>query len=290
MSEPETWNLKPGTRKRRSQRSLPTKSGGRGGTCRSLPPKSGGRGGRALAACLDASAVMDAVGLPPDPWQQDLLGTEARQLLLLCSRQAGKSTVTSALALGHALRSPGSLVLMLAPSWRQSQELFRKLAGFYNRLGRPVPAESETGQHLELQNGSRVISLPGQEETIRGFSGVSLLIVDEAARVPDDLYFAVRPMLAVSDGRIIGLSTPYGKRGWFYEEWAGGGDAWEHIQVPASRCPRIKESFLKRERDSMSPRWFAQEYECEFTDRLDQVFASEFIEKLLDDTIEPIFI
>ena len=243
-----------------------------------------------LTPWIDTPAVMDAIGLPPDPWQQELLRMEARQLLLLCSRQAGKSTVTAALALAHAVRCPGSLVLMLAPAWRQSQELFRKLAGFYNRLGRPVAAQSETGQHLELANGSRVISLPGQEETIRGFSGVSLLIVDEAARVPDDLYFAVRPMLAVSDGRIIGLSTPYGKRGWFYQEWANGGPAWERVRVPASRCPRIKESFLQRERESMSPRWFAQEYDCEFTDRTDQVFASEFIEKLLDDTIEPLFI
>lgn len=142
---------------------------------------------------------------------------------------------------------------------------------------------------MELANGSRVLSLPGKEETIRGFSGVRLLVVDEAARVPDELYFAIRPMLAVSNGRIIGLSTPYGKRGWFYEEWTHGGDAWERVEVPASRCPRIREAFLRREREALGPRWFAQEYECRFMDRTDQVFASEHVERLLDPTIEPLF-
>jgi len=29
---------------------------------------------------------------------------------------------------------------------------------------------------LELENGSRIITLPGPEKTIRGFSGVGLLL------------------------------------------------------------------------------------------------------------------
>jgi hypothetical protein len=84
----------------------------------------------------------------------------------------------------------------------------------------PVAARA-TGQGLELGSGSRIVSLPGTEGTIRGYSAVSLLIGDEAARVSDALYYAVRPMLAVSQGRLLALSTPFGKRGWFCEEWTG---------------------------------------------------------------------
>jgi hypothetical protein len=91
------------------------------------------------------------------------------------------------------------------------------VARFYGALVEPVASRGESALRLELENHSRIISLPGQEQTVRGYAGVSLLIVDEAARVPDDLYFAVRPMLAVSNGRLIALSTPFGKRGWFYE-------------------------------------------------------------------------
>src|SRR5438045_3244400 len=83
---------------------------------------------------------------------------------------------------------------------------------------------------------------------VRGFSNVGLLIIDEAARVPDDLYIAVRPMLAVSGGQLICMSTPWGKRGFFYDAWVNGGDDWRRIQAPAQLIPRIKPEFLAQER------------------------------------------
>jgi hypothetical protein len=103
---------------------------------------------------------------------------------------------------------------------------------------------------LELENGSRIVTLPGTDKTIRGFSGVSLLIVDEASRVADELYFAVRPMLAVSGGALMMLTTPHGKRGVFYEEWTGGA-GWDRYEVPAEECPRIPASFLEEEREAL---------------------------------------
>src|SRR4029434_3443645 len=97
---------------------------------------------------------------------------------------------------------------------------------------------AESALRLELANGSRIISLPGDEGTIRGFSGVAMLIIDEAALVADSLYYSVRPMLAVSRGRLVALSTPFGKRGWFHDEWHGAG-AWQRLKVTAQDCPRI---------------------------------------------------
>jgi hypothetical protein len=242
-----------------------------------------------LSIALHPEQLMRAAALDPDPWQAELLQSQARQLLLLCSRQAGKSTVSAALALHEALYRPNSLVLMLAPALRQSQELFRKLLTFYRALHRPVRAEAESHLRLELANGSRVISLPGTEETIRGYSGVRLLVVDEAARVPDDLYFGVRPMLAVSNGRLLALSTPWGQRGWFHEEWTNGGEAWQRVRVPASDCPRISAAFLDGERRAMSPAWFAQEYECRFADTCDQVFSTEYIDNAFDPDLKPLW-
>jgi phage terminase large subunit-like protein len=172
-----------------------------------------------LRLALDRSSFACAVGVEPDPWQEDLLKSTSDRVLLNCSRQSGKSTTSAIIALHRALYHPGSLILCLAPALRQSQELFGKIAGFYRDLGRPVPPQGERKLSLELQNGSRIVTLPGSEKTIRGFSGTSLLIVDEASRVADELYFAVRPMLAVSSGALMMLTTPYGKRGVFYEEW-----------------------------------------------------------------------
>jgi hypothetical protein len=168
----------------------------------------------------DPARILSAAGMVPDPWQARLLRSRSPRMLLLCSRQSGKSTVAAALALRAALLAPPALVLLLSPTLRQSGELFRdKVLKTYNSLGRPVPTVQESALQMTLTNRSRIISLPGDEETVRGYSGVRLLIVDEASRVPDGLYFALRPMLAVSQGTLVCLSTPFGKRGWFHEEW-----------------------------------------------------------------------
>jgi hypothetical protein len=225
------------------------------------------------------------LGVHPDPWQLRLLRSEASRVLLNCSRQSGKSTMAALLALHRALTVPGSLVLCLAPALRQSQELFGKVLGFYRDLGRPVAADVEQRLGLELTNRSRIAALPGSERTVRGFSGVDLLIVDEAARVDDALVYSIRPMLAVSGGRLLMLSTPYGKRGVFYEEWTGG-EGWERFEVPASECPRIPPAFLEAERRSMPEWWFAQEYGVEFREALDQLFTSEMIEGARADDLQ----
>jgi hypothetical protein len=225
-------------------------------------------------------------GLDPDSWQERFLRSPSSRVLLNCARQSGKSTLTALLALHTALYQTGSLVLLLSPALRQSQELFRKALGFYRDLGRPVPMESESALRLELENGSRIVSLPGKETTVRGFSGVRLLAVDEAARVPDDLYFSVRPMLAVSGGRLVALSTPFGSRGWWFEAWRSA-EPWERYKVPAEECPRISREFLDEERRTMGEWWYGQEYGCEFLDAETQPFGREDIEGAFLEEVEP---
>jgi hypothetical protein len=213
---------------------------------------------RDLAVGLDPVSFARQVGLAADPWQADFLRSTERRILLNCSRQAGKSTVTALLAVHTALYEPGALVLLLSPSLRQSQELFRKALDVYRGLEHPVPIEAESALRLELVGGSRIVSLPGKEATIRGFSGVRLLAIDEAARVPDELYFTIRPMLAVSGGRLVALSTPFGTRGWWYEAWRSP-EPWVRFKVPAQDCPRISPEFLAEEQRTMGAWWFAQE-------------------------------
>src|ERR671920_1243929 len=146
-----------------------------------------------LRLALDRVAFAEKLGIVPDGWQGDFLRSSADRVLLNCSRQSGKSTMSAVIALHRALYHPGSLVLCLAPALRQSQELFAKIASFYRDLGRPVAPQGERKLSLELENGSRIITLPGTEKTIRGYSGAALLVVDEAACVDDELYYSVRP-------------------------------------------------------------------------------------------------
>ncbi len=229
----------------------------------------------------DPARLLSDAGLQPDAWQQEVLRSAEPRLLLLCSRQAGKSLTASAMALKTALLEPGSLVLLLSPTQRQAGELFKdKVLRLYNRLGRPVPSARprDNATMLELQNGSRIIALPGEEETIRGYSSVALIVIDEASRVPDALYSAVRPMLAVSKGQLVALSTPFGRRGWFYEEWEGQ-SAWKRIAIAATDCPRITPEFLADELRSIGPRWHRQEYGLSFEDTIASLFSWEELQR-----------
>jgi hypothetical protein len=241
-----------------------------------------------LRLVLDRATFARKLGLEPDPWQERLLRSSSDRVLLNCCRQSGKSTMTGLIALHRALYHSGSLILCLAPALRQSQELFGKVLGFYRDLGRPVAPQAERKLSLALENDSRIVTLPGTEKTIRGFSGAALLIVDEAARVDDELYYAVRPMLAVSGGALMMLTTPHGKRGVFFEEWTGG-VGWERYEVPAEECPRITTEFLEEEREAL-PSWvYRQEYECSFEETEDQVFTHEMVERAVTSEVTPLF-
>lgn len=112
---------------------------------------------------------------------------------------------------------------------------------------------------------------------------------EEAARVPEELYRAIRPMLAVSGGSLVLLSTPLGKRGHCFEEWTQGGAAWERIEVKAPECPRTSAEFLEEERRSLGERWYRQEYLCSFEETVDQVFAYDYVMQSISLEVQPLF-
>ncbi len=238
-----------------------------------------------LAVALDPVAFSRRAGIAPDDWQRAVLRSTAPRLLLNCSRQSGKSTTVATLAVWTALYQPGALVLLVSPTLRQSGELFKKALAIYRALGRPVPAASETALTLTLENGARIVSLPGKEGSVRGYSGVALLAVDEAAWVPNALYVSLRPMLAVSAGRLIAMSTPHGTRGWWYDAWRGP-EPWARTEVPAAACPRIPASFLAEEHRVLGQWWYAQEYECVFLDAQSQAFTRAEIERAFVEEVE----
>ncbi len=240
---------------------------------------------------LDPVQLARRTGLVPDPWQADVLRSSADQVLLLAARQSGKSTISGLLAVDEAIHRPPALVLLLAPALRQSQELFKKVLDALRALGDLAPPiVAESALRLELANGSRIISLPGAKDaTIRGYSKVALLVVDEAARVSDQLYQSIRPMLSVSGGRLVLLSTPFGKRGFFFHEYTEGGCDWYRVRVPASEVPRIDPAWLDAERNKIGDWWFMQEYGVEFVETDDQVFGYDLVSRAVSSDIVPLF-
>jgi hypothetical protein len=226
----------------------------------------------------------------------------------------GKTLVAAALALRTALLEAPALVLVLTPSERQSSEFLRRIKELHQALRRPqsvaggvqsvhekraweagqdadyfcLPATTrDSSLQMHLDNGSRIVGLPASEGKIRVYSSVSLLLIDEASRVDDALYRAMRPMLAVSRGRLLALSTPFGQRGWYHDEWHGGGP-WQRVQITAEQCPRISPQFLAEERRALGERWYRQEYLCSFEDAVGAVFSSADIQAMLGSDEKPL--
>lgn len=230
------------------------------------------------------------LGFHADPRQRELLRTDARRCIVNCTRQWGKSTVTAVKCVYNAFYYPESLILVVSPSARQSAEFIRKTSGFVRKLGMRIRGDGDNEMSILMPNGSRIVGLPSTEDRIRGFSSVRLLVIDEASRVDDKLYHAVRPMLAVGGrggkgGDLWLMSTPNGKLGFFYDIWAKGGPEWTRIRVPATECPRISPDFLAEERRANSSRFFRQEYLCEFLDREDGAFCDDWIDDAIHDNV-----
>ncbi len=240
-------------------------------------------------AAEDDSDFETRIGFPADPIQRDVLWSGGQRLILNCTRQWGKSTVTAAKAVHRAYFSAGSLTLVISPSERQSGEFVRKAEDFVRALGIRPRGDGLNDISILLPNGSRIVGLPGEEKTVRGFSAVSLMLIDEASRVSDEQYHAVTPMLAVSDGDLWVMSTPLGKRGFFYDIWAKGGAEWKKVQVQATDCPRISEKFLRRAREAMGESIFGQEYMCEFVDVESALFDRDVLMEAVRRDVKPLW-
>lgn len=228
-------------------------------------------------------------GFHANEQQAEVLRSNARRGILNCCRQWGKSTVTVAKALYRGFAKPGSLVVVSSPSRRQSAEWMRKARGMVAHMGITPRGDGDNAVSMILPNRSRIVGLPRLEDTVRGFSSVSLLLIDEASRVSDEMYDALQPMLAVTDGDLWIMSTPRGKSGFFYETWAFGGEEWMRVAGAAAECPQISKRFLEEQRRAMSADKFRQEYECEFVGRGAGMFDRELVEGILDAGVEPLW-
>jgi len=229
------------------------------------------------------------LGFEPDEKQREILLSSAKRGILNCTRQWGKSTIAAVKAVHRAYTQPRSLVLVASPSERQSGEFVRKASEMVIRLGIKPRGDGDNKVSLKFPNESRIVGLPGMDGTVRGYSNVSLLMIDEASRVGENVFSALTPGLATSGGDLWLMSTPFRKLGRFYQTWQCGGPAWHKVMVPATECPRISREFLEEERLSQRGN-FGMEFLCEFQEDGYSVFSRDLVEQALDSTVKPLVV
>ena len=220
----------------------------------------------------------------PDRWQQRVLYSTQKRIAFNCSRQSGKSTIVALLAAYEALHKPNSLTILVSPSLRQSGELFKKARDYI----KDTPLLEDNRTSLEVDGGGRIVSLPGSEKTTRGYSAPGLIAIDECARVEQSLIESLSPMLSVGNGRLVLLSTPWGRNNFFADGVLGPPEGWQVETVKAKDVPRIPPAFLEEEKASLPRHVFKQEYECEFEDSLGAAFAFDEINEAIDPNERPL--
>lgn len=218
-----------------------------------------------------------------DPWQRAVLEHQGN-VCIRAGRQVGKTEVISLKAAQFARDRSGTVTLVIAASQKQSGWLFDRIKGQIDNMEAKKEikyARESTRTRIWLSNGSEIHSLPAGRtgQFIRGLT-LDLLIADEAAYIPEEVWRAVTPMIAVSRklrglGWVILLSTPFGKGGYFYESYVD--PDFKSFHVSSEKCKRIPKDFLLKEKKRMTKAEYAQEYLGDFIDEWNQFFPTPLI-------------
>ena len=227
------------------------------------------------------TAIKPITDITLDPWQVEVAEAikQKKNVCVRSGRQAGKTEVVSRAAGNFALENQGKTILVIASVERQAELLFARVLDYIYRKNSKMIKKGKdkpTKHKLQLVNGSVVYCLPAGESGygIRGFT-IDLLIVDEAAFVNKAVFTAITPMLAVTGGNLVLLSTPHGREGYFADAFKD--PAFLKFHISSLDCLRISKEFLEHERATMSKREFMQEYMGEFCDDLMQLFPDFLI-------------
>lgn len=241
-----------------------------------------------LAASLDPVVFGGRVGFDAESWQQGLLRSTARRVVVACARQVGKTHTTSIKAVHKAVYSPDSLVLVVSPTQRQSNEMLTRCRQVFKQAGSPVRLVKDNDGELAFEHGSRIVSLPGTDATTRGYSAAALLVVDEGAYLETSVFHGVLPMVA-SDGVLMALSSPAGMSGWFYDLFNTVGNGWERHRVTVHESAQWDERRIAETRALLGSAKFSSECLAEFADTDTQLFGSQAVRAASSSAVVPLF-
>lgn len=241
-----------------------------------------------LALSLDTTLLADRVGISLDDWQREVIHAPERYLALCCARQVGKTTTVELLAASEMLAGSDRLVLVSGPSRAHSQRLVEGTKQIILSVCSTHEIDHDTQLELTLSSGSRIVAIPGDSTSVRGWSAPSMVIVDEAGFVTAELLHALWPMTAVSGGRFVLLSSPSTKESEFYRLWTEA-SALRKWRITAHDCPRIPPEEIEQARRLLPPEQFAREYMAEWSDAEASVFNVDAIRRCFTGDYELLF-
>ena len=213
------------------------------------------------------------LGFQPNAAQRLLLHPGVQKAILCCHRGAGKTEIIAHLAGHHVYTVPNATVLVCSETAEKAAELIQRTIKILAKLGFHARPDKLRKNGFVFPNGSRLLPMPTRAGAVRGYAA-TMVIIDEAATVPDKVYTAIRGTRAATskNASFWIMSTPGARSGFFYDLWNSPDPTWTRIHLSALDNPRISAEFLAEEKRQMHPDDFAREYLAEFGDTRTALF------------------
>ena len=230
----------------------------------------------------------------PFEYQENILNDNSKRIIWRAGRQIGKTAVIAIKILFRAFTRYKEQILIIAPTLRQSNILFSKILSAIssNEIIKKYTNENEGGRLTKTMvtfyhTMSEIIAVPAGRYgyNIMGYSP-TLVVWEEAAYIPDEVYSAIEPSVAATDGDMIYIAKPFGKRGKFWELWNMDQKDFPHYWTKSKECPLITAKFLAEKKAEIPETEYLQEYEGEFIEEADAFFSKELIIKFMGDADE----
>jgi PBSX family phage terminase large subunit len=209
----------------------------------------------------------------------------------IAARRTGKSYAAAILAFAKLLE-PGQQVMVVAPNFSLSSIIWDYVTDLIRLLDIEVDKFNQKDKVVKLINGSvfRLLSANNRDSLVG--RAANLLIVDEAAIIPNDEYFTrdLRPALSTfTDSRCLWISTPRGKGNYLYTYFLRGDDPeypdWTSSIHTWRSNPLLSETDVDEARRTITKALYLQEYECEWTTTESQIYLDLDEEKHIGDYV-----
>jgi len=206
-------------------------------------------------------------------------GLESKRFWVhVAGRRTGKSFAAAILAFAKLLE-PNQQVMVVAPNYNLSSIIWDYTTDLIKKLGVETEQYNQKDKIVKLINGSvfRLLSANNRDSLVG--RAANLLIIDEAAIIPNDEYYIrdLRPALSTfRNSRCLWISTPRGKGNYLYDYYMRGQsndfDEWGSAVFTWRSNPLLSEKDVNEAKQSMTRALYAQEYECEWTTTEAQIF------------------
>lgn len=260
-------------------------------------------------------AYFESVGWMLRPWQRWIIEHREEPIIVVATRQGGKTTLFASLAWWLCKHYGNTLAAIVCPDQAKGEKLIERVQAIADMDPVKLRLEPDNTEAKGFPNGSIIRGFPG---TIKGVVGstAKMLVFDEAGLSPVALYRAATPMQAAVDRPwTFSISSAWWKSGWFWDEWDKGtsykkvliraawdikagqvipaepekrfADRWKERNVTAFYSPTPTREYLEME-VARHPEWvIRQQYMCEFQEIEDGALSPADVQRMWSDAVQP---